>query len=289
MQIYVVDNNSEDGSVEIIKNAFPQVKLIENKTNIGFAQANNQAISQAKGRYVLILNPDTLFLDASLKKMVDFIDNHPEIGMIGPKLLNSDKETIQYWCARKLPNLLDVFFEYTKLSKLFPHNRLFGRHLMSYWDHNDSHAVECISGACMLIRNEVLEMVGSFDENYPLFTEDTDLCHRIHTANWKIFYFAEAQIMHFGGQSTSKLRGPSTIKSVQGTYRYFSKYYNIPSVIMLWLLILSASIAKVIAWAFLLLIVKDRKTAFNQIKTYMKICTLVPLMGRNIINNTKTQ
>lgn len=276
MEIYIVDNNSEDASVEIIKNEFPQVKLIENSTNIGFARANNQAIRQANGRYILTLNPDTLFLDDSLKRMMDFIDNHPEIGMIGPKLLNSDKKTIQYWCARKLPNPFDVFFEYTKLHKLFPHNRLFGRHLMSYWDHNDSRTVECISGACMLIRKEVLEKVGLFDENYPLYTEDTDLCHRINLTSWKIFYLAEAKLVHIGGQSTSKMRGPSTIKSVQSTYRYFLKYYNIPSVIILWLLILSASIAKILAWSFLFLIVKDRKTAFNQIKTYMKICTLVP-------------
>lgn len=279
-EVIVVDNNSIDESAEYIRCKFPQVKLIENIENVGFARANNQGIAGACGRYILLLNPDTYWIDDSLQRMLVFMDAHPEIGAVGPKLLNADRQSIQYWGARMLPFPKDTFFEYTKLSSLFPHNRVFNRYLMGDWDHASSREVECLSGSCMLIRRETLQEVGLLDENYPLYAEDTDWCHRVSLTKWKLFYYSDAQLVHIGQQSSLQNRGPATIKAVKGIYRYYSKFYGVVALLSIWFFILIASVAKIFAWSLLFPIVKDRTTAINQVKSYMKICTLVPFQEK---------
>ena len=250
MEVTVVDNASADGSVERLRREFPHVRLIENPENVGFARANNQGIREATGRYVLLLNPDTVWIDDSLQRMVRFMDAHDGIGVLGPKLLNTDGKSIQFWGARRLPLPLDTFFEFTKLSALFPRNRLLGRQLLGYWGHADSRDVECVSGSCLFIRRKTIEDVGLLDEGYPLYFEDTDWCHRVKIARWGCYYLAEAQLIHIGQQSSLQNRGPSTIKAVRGVYRYYRKFYGRTTVLWIWLLLSSASLAKVLAWRF---------------------------------------
>ena len=282
LEAYVVDNHSTDGSVELLKRDFPQVKLIVNDKNIGFSRANNQGIHQAQGRYILLLNPDTVWVDDSLRRMVIFMDSHPEIGVIGPKLLNSDRQSIQYWGARKLPRPLDTFFEYTKLSSLFPSNHLLGRYRMEYWDHADSREVDCLSGACLLIRRETIQEVGLLDEIYSLYWEDTDWCHRVVLSRLKIYYWTEAQLVHLGGQSSLQNRGPSVVMFVRGAYLYFRKFYGFTGALRVWLLLWPASLAKLLAWSIIAILRStSRELAFKQLKAYWTICLLFPSAGNS--------
>ena len=282
LDISVIDNNSSDGSGELIRREFPQIKLIQNLENVGFSRANNQGIREAQGQYILLLNPDTLWVDDSLQRMVEYMNSHPEVGVLGPKLLNADAQSIQYWGARRLPRPLDTFFEYSKLSSIFPRNRLFGRHLMGNWNHTDSREVECLSGACMLIRQQTLQEVGLLDENYPLYTEDTDWCYRVHLTNWKMYYFAEARLIHIGQQSSLQNRGKATINAVRGIYRYHRKFYGVAALLMVWFLVWITSIAKIFGWAALFLIrANGRELALKQMKTYWNVCCLLPTAGIN--------
>ena len=278
MEVFVIDNNSRDDSVDSLRRDFPQIQLIENKENVGFSRANNQGISKASGQYVLLLNPDTFWVDDSLQRMVSFMENRQEIGVVGPKLLNADGKSVQFWCARRLPRPRDTFFEFTKLSYLFPNNRLTGRYLMSYWDHNDSRKVECLSGACLLIRRETLSEVGLLDESYPLYCEDTDWCHRVGLSRWHLHYYAEAQLIHIGQQSSLQNRGLSTVMAVRGLYRYYRKFYGNATALWIWFLICSVSVAKLIVWALIFVIRSNdqRRIARNQVKAYWMICRLLP-------------
>ena len=275
LDVCVVDNHSSDDSTMFIQREFSQVNLIENNENVGFARANNQGIRQARGQYVLLINPDTLWTDDSLQQMVDYMNNHPNIGVLGPKLLNADAQSIQYWGARRLPRPLDTFFEYSKLSSVFPRSRLFGRLLMGDWDHMDSREVQCLSGACLLIRRETLKEVGLFDEGYPLYAEDTDWCHRVHLTDWKMYYFAEARLIHIGQQSSLQNRGAATINAVRGVYRYHRKFHGVGAALVLWLLVWITSIAKIFGWTAVFLAKAGyRKLALKQIRSYWRICCL---------------
>ena len=276
-EVIIIDNHSSDNSVQFLRENFPLVKIIENKENHGFARANNQGIIEAFGRYILLINPDTFWIDNSLEKIVEFMDKNLDVGALGPKLLNIDKETIQYWGARRLPLPLDTFFEYSKISSLFSRNRLLNRQLIGNWDHKDSREVQCLSGACLFIRRETIQEVGLLDEQYPLYSEDTDWCHRVHLTKWKMYYLAEAQLVHIGSQSSLQNRGPATIKGIQGTYRYYCKFYGLGTILSIWFLIWITSIYKIFAWVFVLIINPySREIALKQVGVYWDICFLLP-------------
>ena len=275
LEVWVVDNHSSDHSAKLLRRDFPGVRLIENENNIGFARASNQGIRQAWGRYILLLNPDTVWVDDSLSGMVAFMDGHPGVGAVGPKLLNADRQSIQYWGARRLPRPLDTFYEYTKLNLLFPCNRHFGRYLMADWDHADSREVDCLSGACLLVRRKTIQEVGLLDEDYPVYWEDTDWCHRVGLTQWKLYYLASAQLVHIGRQSTLQNRGPSTINAVRGIYRYYRKLHGPLTALWIWMLIWPASMAKMLGWVVVFLFKSGgRELALRQMGVYWKICRL---------------
>ena len=199
-EIFVVDNASSDRTVEIIQTQFRSVIFERNVTNAGFAAANNQAIAKSTGDYVLLINPDTAILPGALVKMVAALEQNPEIGMVGPMILNDDG-SIQYTCARRLPTLLTEVWWLTGLDQRFKQSRIFGRYLMSYWDHRDSRFVEQISGACMLIRRETLQRCGPLDARFFFMYEDVEFCRRVSLHGYKIYYLAEAVIKHSEGKS----------------------------------------------------------------------------------------
>ncbi len=222
-EVFVVDNASADGSPEMVEQSFPQVQLICNAANVGFARATNQALRLSKGRYVLLLNPDTVILDEALVQMVRFADENPDIGALGPKVLTAQGE-VDMRCARRFPSLLSEFFELTRLSYRFPRNRLLGSYLMSYWDHNDSREVEVLMGACMLVRREAMEQVGLLDEAFYMYGEDVEWCYRLKRAGWRIWYDSEARIVHLGGQSTKLIREEMGLERFRSRYTFFRKH-----------------------------------------------------------------
>ncbi len=217
-EIIVIDNNSGDGSCEMIRREFPDVRLISNAENLGFARANNQGIAISRGRYILLLNPDTIVIGKCIPEMAALLDRNRKTGAVGPKIRYPDG-TIQYTCARTLPNLLTGFLDLSGLAYKFPKGRITGSWQMGYWDHNDERNVDAISGACMMVRRETIDRIGLLDENYFMYGEDIDWCRRIRRDGWEIRYFPKAEITHFSGRS-SRLYANIVMEDYRSMHRF---------------------------------------------------------------------
>lgn len=202
-EIIVVDNNSHDGTVEMVREIFPNVQLIVNDYNAGFTRPNNQALKVSRGRYALLLNNDTFVLPHALERVVQFMDAHPEAGICTPKVLNRDG-TLQKQCRRSFATPWDLICYFFGLSALFPKSPLFARYLVTYKDENSPHVVDAVSGSCMLIRRQVMDDIGLLDERFFAYQEDTDYCFRAKKAGWQTFYYPEAQIIHYASQGGSR-------------------------------------------------------------------------------------
>lgn len=203
MEVIVVDNNSVDESVNMVKEKFPDVKLIENKTNTGFSKANNQAIIQSAGEYVLLLNPDTVVEDDTFRKIIDFMDVTPDAGGLGVKMIDG-KGAFLPESKRGLPTPAVAFFKVFGLSALFPKSKVFGKYHLGYLENNKIHQVDVLSGAFMLLRRETLDKTGLLDETFFMYGEDIDLSYRITQAGYKNYYFPHTRIIHYKGESTKK-------------------------------------------------------------------------------------
>lgn len=223
-EVIAVDNNSSDGSIDMIRNDFPKIKLVENKTNLGFSRANNQAIKKATGRYILLLNPDTLVLDKAIPKMIDFMEQHSNAGIIGCKLLNEDG-SVQMSC-RSFPTLNSLFYTFTGLDTKFPKSPILSNHIMSYWNHNEIREVDWVSGACLMIRRAVVKQIGLLDEEFFMYCEDLDYCRRTKQKGWGIYYLPEAQIMHYKYKSSILFYEEMERISINSLVRYFRKYHS---------------------------------------------------------------
>jgi len=202
-EVWVVDNNSVDGSLDMLRRKFPQVKLIANKENVGFARANNQAIRQSEGEYILLLNPDTLVEPDTFSKCLDFMDRTPDAGGLGVKMLNGNGEFLPE-SKRGLPIPSVAFYKIFGLSKLFPKSKKFGAYHLTYLSPDEIHTVDILAGAFMLMRKSVLDKVGLLDEDYFMYGEDIDLSYRITQGGYKNYYFPETRIIHYKGESTKK-------------------------------------------------------------------------------------
>jgi GT2 family glycosyltransferase len=202
-EVFVVDNNSVDGSVSEIRRKFPGVEVIENRENLGFSRANNQAIRRARGRYVLLLNPDTVVEEDTFRKCVDFMDNHPDAGALGVKMIDG-KGAFLPESKRSLPTPGVSFCKMFGLASLFPRSRRFGKYHLGYLDRDEIHQVEVLAGAFMFIRKETLDKTGLMDESFFMYGEDIDLSYRITRAGYRNYYFPETTIIHYKGESTRK-------------------------------------------------------------------------------------
>jgi len=216
MEILVVDNGSTDGSVTAVRGNFPGVRLIENPGNMGFAKANNHALSISKGRYLLLLNPDTQVKDEAIERMLSFMNAHAKAGLVGAQLLNADG-TKQNSIAN-FPSLATELLNKNLLRWLFP-EKFPGKER----DYPGPIEVDSVIGACMLVRREVLEQVGLLDEVYFLFLEETDWCYRMKKAGWKIYHIPQAEILHFQGKSAEAEKGKARIEYYRSRYHYFRK------------------------------------------------------------------
>jgi GT2 family glycosyltransferase len=223
VEVIVVDNASSDGTVEAIPRLFGDVQFISNERNRGFPAANNQGIRISSGRNILLLNPDTLVYGDAIRRMLQLADSHEEIGLIGPRLIGGDG-SIQYVCARSFPTPLNWLWYYSFLGKIFPGSRLLGGLLLSYWDHKDSRPVDAITGAAMLIPRRTLERVGLLDEAHAMYLEDLDYCYRVHQAGFQVQYLADALIVHYGGQSSSKVSSKAKLLSLEAHWLFFQRY-----------------------------------------------------------------
>ncbi|MCF8257043.1 MAG: glycosyltransferase family 2 protein [Flavobacteriales bacterium] len=213
-EIFVVDNDSVDGSVAMVQARFPQVELIANKENVGFSRANNQAMRLAAGELILLLNPDTLVEADTFRKVIVFMDSHPDCGGLGIKMVDG-KGSFLPESKRSLPTPEVAFYKIFGLSWLFPRSKRFGRYHLTYLNNDETHEIEVLSGAFMLMRKEALDKVGLLDEDFFMYGEDVDLSYRIIKGGWKNYYFPDARIIHYKGESTKK-----------GSLNYVYVFYN---------------------------------------------------------------
>jgi GT2 family glycosyltransferase len=202
-EVFVVDNNSVDGSPAMVKEKFPQVKLIENRINQGFSKANNQAIRESKGKYVLLLNPDTVVQEDTFAKCIAFMDGHANAGALGVKMIDG-KGNFLPESKRALPTPVVAFFKVFGLSSFFPKSKIFGHYHLGFLDKDQTNEVEILAGAFMFIRKIVLEKIGLLDEAFFMYGEDIDMSYRITKAGYKNYYFPETTIIHYKGESTKK-------------------------------------------------------------------------------------
>ena len=213
-EIFVVDNNSVDGSAQLIRDKFPNIQFIQNKENLGFSKANNQAIRLAKGEFILLLNPDTVVEEDTFSKVIHFMENHEDAGALGVKMIDG-KGNFLPESKRGLPTPLVAFYKMFGLSKLFPKSKRFGKYHLSYLSKNEIHEIDVLAGAFMLLRKKALDKVGLLDETFFMYGEDIDLSYRIQLGGYKNFYFPHTTIIHYKGESTKK-----------GSLNYVKVFYN---------------------------------------------------------------
>jgi len=209
-EVIVIDNASSDGSADMVKREFPGVRLIENTKNLGFAAANNQGMKIAKGRYVLLLNPDTIVLDRAIEKTIAFADSHPEAAVVGCCVLNPD-QTLQPTCFM-FPSLLNMLLSTIYLNKLFSKSRFFGRERMTWWNRTNVRDVDVVTGCFMLVRKSAIEQIGLMDERFFVYGEETDWCYRFKQAGWRILFTPNAHIIHLSGASSEQIKSEMVLQ-----------------------------------------------------------------------------
>ncbi|MBI1742249.1 exopolysaccharide biosynthesis polyprenyl glycosylphosphotransferase [Candidatus Acetothermia bacterium] len=225
-EVLVVDNGSTDGSLSLLNRNFPNAKVIKNEKNEGLAKALNQGIRASRGRYVLWLNPDVIFLSEALEDWLKFMDEHAEIGISGPKVYDDEtRQSVQLSC-RSFPSYLNYLFSrYSPLTQIFPDNRFSRNFLLSDFDHNQTRSVDWVSGCCMLLRREMLEQIGLLDEGYPLFFEDVDICYRAHQAGWQVVYHPVLEVAHYVGSVRAQAPLRTTFERHQSLWRFYRKFH----------------------------------------------------------------
>lgn len=224
-EVIVVDNKSADDSVAMIKRDFPQVKLIENTNNDGFAKGNNLGLTIAQGEYLMLLNTDTIVHDKAITKLVSYLDTHTDTMMVGPRLLNGDG-TFQHACRRNLPDIWNSFFHLFGFTKLFKNNAAINNYKKYNQDPNTTEPVTALSGAAMLFRRKVYEHTGGLDERFFMYGEDLDFCKQVFDEGWITMYVADAKITHFGGGSSAKRRTKSLVNFYEAMWLYYDKHFR---------------------------------------------------------------
>lgn len=202
-EVYVIDNNSSDDSCKKVQESFSTVKLIKNTENVGFARANNQALRVAVGKYILLLNSDTVVRPKTLDTMLKLMEQNPRFGAAGCKVVLPDGK-LDLACKRSFPTPFNSLCKMMGLSKLFPKSKRFSAYNLTYLDENKSYKVDCLVGAFMMVRKDTIDQVGYLDEDYFMYGEDIDWCYRIKKAGWEIYYYGETEIIHYKGASSKK-------------------------------------------------------------------------------------
>ena len=233
----VVDNASTDGSAQMVRSRYPDVKLIENEANVGFARANNQGIRQAAGRYLLLLNPDTEVRPEALETLIRFLETHENVGAAGARILNPDG-SLQPSCY-PVPTLLNEWLHLFHLDR----ERRKG---MESWDVTEPREAEVLLGACILIRRRALDDVGLLDERFFMYSEEVDFCYRLRKAGWPLYWVPQAQVVHYGGQSTRQAATDMFLRLYEGKLLYFRKHHGSRAARLYKLILLIGSLSRLL-------------------------------------------
>lgn len=223
VETIVVDSASTDGSVEMVAREFPGVHLIVSDENLGYSRGNNLGLAAGHGRHLLILNPDTAIVGDALEAMVSYAEAHPEVGLLGPQLLNAGGSAQP--SRRRFPTLAMAFFESTWLQPFAPRSML-DRYYVRDASDDAMAEVDWVTGACLLVRRAVFEQIGGFDEGFFMYSEELDYCRRARAAGWRVMYFPGAKVYHFEGKSSEQAIPERHIRFQRSKVRYFRKYHG---------------------------------------------------------------
>jgi GT2 family glycosyltransferase len=256
-EIFVVDNASRDGSPEAVRSEYPKVNLIENVQNRGFAAANNQGIRAASGRYLLLLNPDTVILDDAIGRCVRYADAHPDIGVVGCQVFE-DHERIQQ-TGFSFPSPWMLFLIHSGLDKLFPRSRLFGKPTLGWWDRRSEQELDVVSGMFMLVPRAAVEQVGLMDESYFVYAEEADWCYRFSLAGWRRVFTPCARILHLegGGKSTSQVNIKMCVQLQKSMMIYHKKNLGYGAWLVAKLVYIGSNAVRAVAWFISSLLRRD--------------------------------
>ncbi|HEX6488093.1 MAG TPA: glycosyltransferase family 2 protein [Candidatus Dormibacteraeota bacterium] len=224
LEAIVVDNASKDGSADAVANRYPEAKVIRLDKNVGFGRANNMGLQRCRGRFVLLLNPDVLLAPGSLAKMADFMLVRPDVGAVGPRLRRPD-DSLDRAARRAFPTPATAFYRFTGLNRLFPKSRRFNRYNLGYLDQESTHEIDAGTAACLLVRRAAIDRVGLFDPDYFMYGEDLDLCFRLKTAGWKIFYLPTADAVHVKGAATRQAALRMLFEFHRAMWTFHHKHY----------------------------------------------------------------
>ena len=249
-EIIIVDN-SKDTKKSFFQKNYPDIKYILNNKNLGFSKAANIGINNSAGRYILLLNPDTRLKNNMALLLAQFLDHHPNVGIVGGKILNDDG-SLQFSC-RSFPSYKTAFFNrYSLLTRIFPKNRYSTEYINPINSYNESAEVDWLSGSGMMVRKQALETVGLFDENFFMYCEDVDICHRMKLLGWKVVYYPESVIYHSIGKSSAQNKIKAVIERHKSMWTYYKKYFNRRKAtdIIIWFGIVSRCISQLIIALF---------------------------------------
>ncbi|NIO21773.1 MAG: glycosyltransferase [Candidatus Aenigmarchaeota archaeon] len=224
IEIIVVDNGSTDGSPETVKERFRNVRLIQNRDNLGFAKANNIGIRQSSGRYICLLNSDMKVLEGCIDRMVTYMDQNRSIGVLAPKILNPDMTT-RFDC-REFPTIWNTFCRALGLHKIFPRNRFFSDYIMWYFPHNSIRSIDYVAGCFLMVRKSAIDEVDLLDENFFMYAEDKDWCKRLREAGWDVVFYPYAEAIHHAGASSARSPNKLLIERLRSNLYYWEKHHS---------------------------------------------------------------
>ena len=273
-KVIVVDNNSEDGTVAFVESNFPNVQLLCNKGNVGFARANNQALQKNESRYAMLLNPDTLVREGAFDAIVNFLDEHMDVWALGPAIFNGDGSPQR--TGVRFPSNWNLLVESVFLDRLFPHSKVFGAHRELYKDYSKPRAVDFVQGSCLVVRKEVIAKIGLLDERFFMYFEETDWCYRIKQAGGKVMFLPFAEVVHFGGDMVGHFDERRLKHYHQSLLKFYRQNYSSLGLFWLKMILIVRSIIRVFAWCIVGIARPNlRQAALSSVKGYAKTFTLL--------------
>ena len=279
-----MDNDSSDGSAEMVETNYPDVQLIRSGSNLGFAKANNIGIKRSSGEFICLINSDVEVLPGCFDSLISFMQSHPEVAGVGPRILNADLST-QVSC-RKFPSLWNNFCRAFALDRRFEKVPLFSGEQMFYFSHSETKRVQVLSGCFMMLRRSTIEDVGLLDERFFIYAEDIDWCRRFSDAGKILMFFPHAQAIHYGGGSSANAPVRFSIEQIKARFQYWGKYHGKAAIIGFAFIVALHHLVRIFGGIALYMITTNRRTRLRDKiianwKTVKAVCPLTSKMIKN--------
>jgi len=276
-QVFVVDNGSSDGSISLVELSYPNVKLISNTENLGFAAANNQALRLVDSRFVVLLNPDTVVGSGALDAMIDFFERYDDAWAVGPAMVSGDGSV--HYTGVAFPSNWNILVESVFLDRLFPKSRLLGAHKQTYEPRQEPRAVDYVQGACLMVKSKAIEKVGLLDERFFMYFEEVDWCYRIKKAGGEVWYYPMASVVHLGGDEFGHFDERRLVYYYLSLLLFYRKHYQTYRLFLLRCLLIMRSLIRIIVWGTVSIVrPSDRSVARSSQMGYVR--TLSVLLKR---------